>query len=222
MNVGGSCGAAFDELAAVALDRRPLPLPIVADVEHERRLRDHPQVDAVVIENPLGIDTARRAGRSWSASTRSGRPRSVAWRPRGRDGRRSSRGRRAIAAASGGTRRPASPGRRASAPGCGWAGPGSRANRGPGFRWRPGFLRADFRRAERRRLAVGQIEHADRQPFGLELQNRPAHAQFGIVGMRGNDEDVEFCVCHGWKLCKTGISGKDVKAWEEDLLRCIF
>ena len=55
------------------------------------------------------------------------------------------------------------------------------------FRGGRGFLRADFRRAERRRLAGGQIEHADVQSFGLEFQNRPRRAQFGVVGMRSND-----------------------------------
>ena len=40
-------------------------------------------------------------------------------------------------------------------------------------------------------LAVGQIEHADGQPFGLELQDRPAHAEFGVVGVWGDNEDVE-------------------------------
>ena len=44
----------LDELAPIALDRRAFPLPIVADIQHEGRLWDQPQVDAIVVEDPLG------------------------------------------------------------------------------------------------------------------------------------------------------------------------
>ena len=53
------------------------------------------------------------------------------------------------------------------------------------------FACADFRRAVRRRLAAGEVEHADAAALLLELQNRPGHAELGVVGVRGDDEDVE-------------------------------
>ena len=46
----------------------------------------------------------------------------------------------------------------------------------------------------RRRLAAGEVEHAHALALGQELENRPRHAQLGIVGMRGDDEDVEHGV----------------------------
>ena len=54
-----------------------------------------------------------------------------------------------------------------------------------------GFAGANFRRAVRRGFAAGHIEHADLQPFGFESQQRAPHAQLGVVGMRGDDEQVE-------------------------------
>ena len=60
----------------------------------------------------------------------------------------------------------------------------------------------------RRRLAAGEVEHADAAAFLLELQNRPRHAELGIVGVRGDDEDVE----HGGSRVEGQSQGQRVRA----------
>lgn len=52
------------------------------------------------------------------------------------------------------------------------------------------LTRADFRAAMRRRLTVGQIQHADMRPLGFQGQDGAAAADFRIVGMAGDDEIV--------------------------------
>ena len=47
--------------------------------------------------------------------------------------------------------------------------------------------------AVRRRFAVGQIEYANLHALGLESQNGPAGADFGVVGMSSNNQVVERC-----------------------------
>src|SRR5262249_38516020 len=53
------------------------------------------------------------------------------------------------------------------------------------------FALAEFRRAVRCGLAARKVQNANPQAFLLELQNRAGHAEFGVVGMRCNDEDIE-------------------------------
>src|SRR4029450_7092826 len=51
--------------------------------------------------------------------------------------------------------------------------------------------RALLRRAKWCGLATRKIEHANFGSFGLELGNRTSHAELGVVGVRGDDENVE-------------------------------
>ena len=166
--------AAVDELAAIALDGRALPLPIVADVQHERRLRNDPQVDAVVIEDPLGIE--RLAGHVGLGELRP----EAGGLDQFRGGHVVGMGVDPI-----GGENPSRPLRRNTAASFARASSvGSRLRLGrPRFsrqsrpstgRRRGRFAGADFRRAERRRLAVGQIEHADGQPSALNFMIAPA------------------------------------------------
>ena len=56
---------------------------------------------------------------------------------------------------------------------------------------RVGFSAANLGAAVRRRLAIGQVEDADAGALGLQQQDRPADAQLGVVGMRGDNEIIE-------------------------------
>ena len=51
---------------------------------------------------------------------------------------------------------------------------------------------ANFRAAVRRRLAVGQVQHADPSALAFEQCHGAARAEFGIVGMRGNEQVIEI------------------------------
>ena len=133
--VGGPCRRPSTNWLLVTLDRCPFPLPIAADVQHEGRLRDDPQMDAVVIEDPLRImRLARHVG------LREFRPEAGGLDQFGRRhvigmGVEPNTARRSTAGAAGERRRPTSPGLPASPPGCDWEGPGSPANRLPGWPW---------------------------------------------------------------------------------------
>ncbi len=58
-------------------------------------------------------------------------------------------------------------------------------------RGRLGFAPADFRAAVRRWLAVGQVQNAHATALRLENEDGPSHAQFGVVGVRGDDQVVD-------------------------------
>ena len=42
------------------------------------------------------------------------------------------------------------------------------------------------------RFAVRQIEDADSKTFALELDDRSPHPQFGIIRMRGHDQNIQL------------------------------
>jgi hypothetical protein len=59
-----------------------------------------------------------------------------------------------------------------------------------------------------RGFAAGEIEHADAAAFGLELENGPGGAQFGVVGMRGDHEYVEHDA--PWGMLLAALAGERV------------
>ena len=67
-----------------------------------------------------------------------------------------------------------------------------------------------------RRLAIGEVQHADTATFRFETQDRSASAEFGVVGMRSDDQYVEhfsFSVGLVCRLCGAGsASGPSKKS----------
>ena len=125
---------------------------------------DDPKVDAEVIEDPCSGGTARRGCRTWTACSRTWRPRRAWWPRCGRGGRPPRTGRRG---AGGGPRGRPRPGlsavERASAPGSGWTGRGSAARGCPGARVASAVSRPRISSAPQRgRLAAGEVEDPDR------------------------------------------------------------
>jgi hypothetical protein len=47
------------------------------------------------------------------------------------------------------------------------------------------------------RFAAGEVEHPDVHASSDHFHDGTSHAEFGVVGMGGNDEGVEHCCCQG-------------------------
>ena len=184
-------GLVVHQLRAIAPQRRDLGVELVGDVDRQARPLDDPQVDAEVIEDPRRVERLAGDVGLASACSRTARPRPAWSRRYGRDGRPPSRGRTAAGAAPGGTRPPGRGGGSRSARGCGWAVPGSSARDSPGPHWpprsRPRAARDSPAASARRWSGPGCPPPA----LPDQPDDRAAHAELGIIRMRGDHQRVE-------------------------------
>jgi hypothetical protein len=58
-----------------------------------------------------------------------------------------------------------------------------------------GLAGPDLDAAVRRRLAVRQVDDADLESLGLRPEQRPSHADLGVVRMRRDDKQIELSLC---------------------------
>jgi hypothetical protein len=66
------------------------------------------------------------------------------------------------------------------------------------FRGFPGLGSPLLQRAKGGRLAAGQVEDANALAFRLEFANSAGHAEFGVVGVGGNNQDVQHRIPFAW------------------------
>ena len=72
------------------------------------------------------------------------------------------------------------------------------------------FALTDVRSAVRCRFTVRQFDDADAQSVGFAAENRAPDADFRIIGMRGDDKQIEraFGSMHVVMFSKTDLDGK--------------